>query len=74
MWISTNLDLPISVDIMQKYLVGPTALNTMMCILLDNLDRGAQEVYPDAMDLRFRFQIDVTTEHMETIKDYRSWH
>ena len=74
MRIATNLDLPISAYIMQKYVVGPATLKTMMHILLDELDKGAREVYLDAMEARVRFQTDVTAEHTETIKDYRSWH
>lgn len=46
----------------------------MTCILSDDLDRGAQAVYSDAMEARFRFEIDVTMEHTDTIRDYQSWH
>ena len=46
----------------------------MMHMLSDELDRGARSMYPDAMEARFRFQTDVTTEHMDTMKDYQSWH
>lgn len=31
-------------------------------------------VYADAMEARVRFQKDVTLEHTNIIKDYRSWH
>ena len=31
-------------------------------------------MYPDAMEARFRFQMDVTTKHIDTIRDYQSWH
>jgi len=31
-------------------------------------------VYPDVMEARVRFQMDVNAEHTDTIKDYRSWH
>ena len=31
-------------------------------------------MYLDAMEERVRFQMDVTVEHIDTIKDYRSWH
>ena len=41
MHISTSPDLPISANIMHKYVVGLTALKTMMCMLSDELDRGA---------------------------------
>jgi len=63
-----------SVDIMHKYVPGPTRLRTMMHILLDELDIGAQAMYLDVMEARFRFQTDVTVEHRDTIKDYQSWH
>jgi len=59
---------------MHKYVVGSSTLKTMMCMLSDKLDRGAQAVYLDAMKARVGFQTDVTVEHTDTIKDYRSWH
>ena len=31
-------------------------------------------MYLDAMEARFKFQMDVTTEHTDTLKDYQSWH
>ena len=74
MCIAINPDLPISADIMHKYVVGLVALKTMMCMLSNELDRGARVVYLDVMEARVRFQTDVTTEHTDTIKDYRSWH
>ena len=55
MCIATNLDLPISANIMHKYVASIAALNTMVHMLSDELDRGAQAVYPDAMEARFRF-------------------
>ena len=71
--VATSPDLPISVDIMCKYVGGPATLRTMMHILLDELDRGSQAVYLDAMEARFRFQTDVMAEHTDTIRDYQSW-
>jgi len=44
----------------------------MMHILTDKLDRGARAVYPDDMEARFRFQMDATIEHIDTLKDYQS--
>ncbi len=40
MCIATSLDLHITVNIMHKYVVGLTALKTMMHMLSDKLDRG----------------------------------
>jgi len=74
MHIATIPDLPISVDIMHKYAASLDALKTMMRMLSDELDRGAQVVYPDAMEVRSWFQTDVTVEHTDTIRDYQSWH
>lgn len=74
MHIATSPDLLISADIMHKYVVGLTALKTMMQILSNELDRGARVVYSDAMEARVRFQKYVTLEYMDTIADYRSWH
>jgi len=70
---ATNPNLPISVDIMCKYIFGPNTLKTMMHILSDELDREAWVVYLDAMEARFKFQMDVTVECMNTIKDYQYW-
>ena len=74
MLIATSLDLPISADIMHKYVAGLATLKTMMHMLSYELARGARVVYLDAMEARVRFQTDVTTEHMDTIRDYRAWH
>ena len=72
--IAPSPDLPIIVDIMHKYVVGSAALKTMMLMLSNELDRGAQIVYSYAMEERVRFQTNVTVEHTGNIKDYRSWH
>ena len=74
MHTATNPDLPISADIMRKYVSGLATLRTMMHVLSDKLDRGARVVYPDAMEARFKFQMHVSSEHIDTIKDYHSWH
>ena len=31
-------------------------------------------MYPNAMKAKVRFQMDVTAEHTDTIRDYRAWH
>ena len=74
MHIATNLEFLISANIMRKYVASLVTLKTMMCMLLDELDEGARAVYPNVMEARFRFETDFTMEHMDTIKDYRSWH
>lgn len=74
MLISTCLDLAMSADITHKYVGSPTTMKTMMHMLSNDLDRGTREVYPDAMDSRVKSQMDVSTKHTDTIKDYRSWH
>lgn len=55
MHIATSLDLPISENIMHKYVVGLTTLNITMHMLSDKLDKGARAVYPDAMEVKVRF-------------------
>jgi len=70
----TSPDMPISADDMRKYVVGSTILKTMIHMLMDELDRGARAVYPNSMEARYKFQTDVTVEHMDTLKDYQSWH
>jgi len=52
---ATSPEFPISEDIMHKYIVGPETLKTMMCMLSNEFHRGAQEVYPDVMEARFKF-------------------
>jgi len=74
MHTSTSPDLAISVEIMCKYVAGLITLKTMMNMVTDELDRGAWAMYLDAMEVSFRFQTDVTSKHMETMKDYQSWH
>lgn len=74
MHIATSPYMSIIVDTMHRYVTGPTTLKTKMHMLSDNLDRGAQAVYPNAMEARVRFQKDVTLQYMDTITDYRAWH
>ena len=71
---ATNPYLPISANIMRKYVASLAILKTMMHMLIDELDRGSREMYPDAMEARFRFQMDVTVKHTNTLKYYQSWH
>jgi len=74
MHIATSTHLDISADSMHQYVASTTALKTMMCMLLDELDRGAKLVCPDATEERFHFQRDVTIRYIETIMDYQAWH
>jgi len=55
MHIDTSENLVISAGTMHQYVVGPAALKTMMCMLSDELDRGARAVYPDAIEARVHF-------------------
>jgi len=66
MCIATSPDLPINKDIMRKYVAGLTTLKTMMHMIYDELERAAQAVYHNAMEVKVRFQTDVTTEHTDT--------
>jgi len=59
---------------MHKYVVGLATLKIMMHMIANELDRGAREVYPDAMEAKVRLQTYVTVEHLKTIRDYRAWH
>lgn len=74
MHVATSTDLPVSADTMNQYVVGPTALKTIMCILFDKLDIGAKSVYLDVMEARVQFQKDVTIEHIDNIIEYQAWH
>ena len=74
MLIVMSADLQMSADTMHEYVFISAALNTMMHMLSDKLDRGAKSVYPDAMEARVHFQQDVTFEHADTIMDYQAWH
>jgi len=71
---ATNPTFSISADIICRYIVGMATLKTMMCMLLDELDKGTQALYLDAMEARFKFETDVTVEHTNTTKDYQYWH
>lgn len=70
MCIATNAGLVISADTMHQYVTGPTTLKTMMCMLLDELDKGARAVYLDAIEERVCFQKYVTIEYTYTITNY----
>jgi len=74
MHITSSPNIPISADIMHKYVAGPATLKIMMHMLPNELDRGARAVYPDAIGANVGFQSDVTVEHMDTIRDYKAWH
>jgi len=74
MHIATNTHLTISANTMHQYFACLVALKTMMCMLLDDLDRGAKSAYPDATEARVFFQQDVTIEHADTTTDYQAWH
>lgn len=74
MCIATNADLVISVDTMHQYVASLATLNTMMHMLLDELDNGVRAVYLNAIEARVFFHNDVTTEYADTIADYHYWH
>ncbi len=63
----TNIHLEINKNTMHQYVAGPTTLKMMMCMLSDELDRGAISVYLDATEAGAHFQYDVTIECVETI-------
>ena len=63
-----------SADTIHKYVAGLVALKTMTHMLPHELDKGEKIVYPDATDARVLFQKDITTECMDTIKDYQASH
>jgi len=64
----------INADTMRQYVVGLATFNTIMHMLSNELDKGAWEVYPDAMEARVRFQEYVTIKYKDTIVDYQDWH
>jgi len=74
MHATTSTYLEIGIDTMHQYVVGSVELKTMMCMLSDELDRGAKSVYLDVTEARVFFQQDVTIEHADTITDYQVWH
>jgi len=55
MHIATNPDLSINVDNMHKYVASVVVLKEMLHMLLDELERGSQAMYLDAMEVRVRF-------------------
>lgn len=74
MHIVTSGNLDMRTNTMHRYVVAPASLKTMMRMLSDELHRGVKSVYPDATETRVRFQKDFTTNYMDTIIDYQSWH
>jgi len=70
----TSTLLEINIDIMHQYVAGPTALKTMVCMLSDELDRGARAVYPDTTEVRVFFQQHSTIERMDTITGDQAWY
>ena len=56
MRIAANADLAISADTMHQYVTGPTALKTMMRMLLDELDKGAISVHSYATEASVSFR------------------
>lgn len=74
MRITTSIDLKMIADTMHQYVVGPATLKTMMCMLYDELDRGAKSVYSDSTEVRVFFQKDVNMEYADTITNYQGWH
>jgi len=56
MHIVTSTHLKINVDTVHQYVAGLATLKMIMCMLSDELDRGAISMYPDAMEVRVRFQ------------------
>ena len=65
MCITTSPYLVISANTMHQYVAGLAALKEMMHMLSDELDRGAQAVYPDTMEATVRFWKDVTIDYMD---------
>ena len=73
MHVASIVDLEINTNTMHQHVAGPTVLQTMMCMLSDEVDRGAKSVYPDEIEARVFFQKDVTIEYIDTIRGYQSW-
>lgn len=57
-WEATNDDLEVSTEKMQKYISGPVIVKTMLRMLQDELEKGSQIIYPQAMEARVHFQKD----------------
>jgi len=74
MCMVTNTHLEIDTDAMHQYVASLATFKAMVCMLSNELDRGAISVYPDAMEARVHFQRDVTIEHTDTITDDQAWH
>jgi len=49
-------------------------IKIMMCIISNELDKGAKSVYSDEMEAIAHFLKDVTTEYVDTITDCQAWH
>ena len=56
MCMVTNTHLEINIDTTHQYVVRPTTLKKMMCMLSYEFNRGAISVYSNATDARVQFQ------------------
>jgi len=74
MHMVTSMHLEIDTDTMDQYVASPTTLKTMMCMLSNELEKGAISVYPNATKARVFFQRDVTIECIDTIMNDQSLH
>jgi len=59
---------------MHEYVASLATLKTMMHMISDGLDWEAQVVYLDTIKVKVRFQMDLTMEHTDTIRDNRAWY
>lgn len=54
--------------------MGPTMLNTKLCMLQDEFDRGSKSVYLEAMEATVCFYRDFIKEYMDTIAHHQTWY
>lgn len=66
-WEATNDDLDMSIKGMKKYIGSLTRVNTMLCMLQDELDKGSKTIYPKAMEEKLSYQEDTIKQYGETI-------
>jgi len=72
MCIATSDELQISIKNMKRYIIVPTTLKTVFCILQDELDRGFRTIYLESMEARVCFDKDVIKQYKNTIEKYQA--
>lgn len=59
---------------MHIYIGGPVQVWTTLIMLQKEVETGSKYLYPDAMEARVRFHLDIITQFWGVIAQYQAWH